>query len=99
MSDADFTRRMRAQMRDPAPPPRELDFIKCLADAWDGRGNNVFTAGECRALWTLGYLDQQRLEEFGARQWAQLTPHERERLVVAARAAVSLGRVCQVLLQ
>lgn len=78
--------------------PVELDFIKAIADAWDGRGNNVFTAGEGRALWILGYLDPARLEQ-GIPRWAELNSVERQRLVLAARASISLGRVCQVLLQ
>ncbi len=78
--------------------PVELDFIKAIADAWDGRGNNVFTAGEGRALWILGYLDPARLEH-GIPRWAELSGEDRRRLVHAARGAISLGRVCQVLLQ
>ncbi len=75
--------------------PAELDFLKCLADAWDGRGNNVFTGGESRALWSLTYQDPYDSKP----AWVELTGEQRRRLVLAARGAISLGRVCQVLLQ
>jgi hypothetical protein len=75
----------------------ELDFIKQVADAWDGRGNNVFTLAETRALWVMAYQDPAMLENLP--RWSQLTGQQRQHLIGAAAKAISFGRVCQLLLQ
>ena len=76
---------------------RELDFVKLVADAWDGRGNNVFTGAEQRALWMLAYQDAAVLEDLP--RWSELSGNQRQLLIGAAARAISFGRVCQVLLQ
>jgi hypothetical protein len=80
-----------------ASAPVEFDFIKAVADAWDGRGDNVLMLGEQRALWALTHMDPARLEPTMPR-WAEIPPQDRMRLVLAMRRAISLGRVCQLLL-
>lgn len=70
----------------------EPDFIARLADAWDGKGNNVFRPGgdEHRAL-----LDLARLPPGLSRAtWDQLAPNERWALLLAAKRAIEFARVC-----
>jgi hypothetical protein len=71
---------------------REVDFIARLADAWDGRGRNVFTAGggEHLALLGLAGLDAS----LAWVPWNNLGGDERMKLVFAARRAIEFGRQC-----
>ena len=68
------------------------DFIARLADAWDGKGANVFTAtgAEHRALLELARLPAG----LAAMKWADLSPIERWALMLAARRAIEFGRQC-----
>ena len=70
----------------------EVDFIARLADAWDGRGSNIFRAGgtEHRALLDLAGLDPSLANE----RWRELKAGERLKLVQAARRAIEFGRAC-----
>lgn len=70
----------------------ETDFIARLADAWDGKGRNVFAASgvEHRALLEMAGLstDLQRT------RWRELAADERYKLFFAARRAIEFGRQC-----
>lgn len=72
------------------PAVRAIDFIGRMAEAWDMRGRHPFIAGgrEHRALLSLAYLPAD-LEK---RRWDDLTPEQRQRLMIAARQSVDLGR-------
>lgn len=71
---------------------QSIDFIARLADAWDGRGRNVFTAGggEHLALLNLAGLDASLARVY----WNNLDGDERRKLVFAARRAIEFGRQC-----
>jgi hypothetical protein len=72
-----------------------MDFIARLAAGWDGRGDDVLTLAEKRALWALTHLPPWR-EHYGlSPTWKMLEPHERERLVRAARQTIELARWAQ----
>lgn len=71
---------------------QEQDFIARLADAWDGRGENVLRAGgeEHRALLQIARLP---IGLAGA-SWSQLHGEERYKLLIAARQVIEFGRTC-----
>jgi hypothetical protein len=71
---------------------RSVDSIARLGEAWDLGGRQCLLAGrtEHRALLALAYLPT----ELDRRRWNDLTPDQRERLLVAARKAVEFGRQC-----
>ncbi|MDQ2640751.1 MAG: hypothetical protein M3Y79_09265 [Pseudomonadota bacterium] len=72
----------------------EVDFIKRLADGWDGRGDDVLTFAERRALWALCGFPPMPVGELHP-HWQQLSPRERESLVRAARQTIELARWAQ----
>ena len=70
---------------------RSVDYIARLAEAWDGRGRNPFTAPtEHLGLLAMANLPVSLVHT----RWEQLESHQRSALVFAARRAVDLGRAC-----
>lgn len=69
-----------------------LGFVARLADAWDFKGNHVFTASgaEHRALLDLAVLPA----ELAQVRWTELTGDQRFKLIFAARRAIEFGRQC-----
>ncbi len=73
-------------------PLQQLDFVARLADAWNLEGEQIFLASgkEHGALLALAQLP----DELKQRRWDDLSPDQRQRLVVAARRAIEFGRQC-----
>ena len=81
-----MTRRHSWQLIDVADVP---DFTARLADAWDGRGANVLTHAEQRALWELAGMSAESLPR---EPWTGLRPMQREALIFAGRKAIAFGK-------
>jgi hypothetical protein len=71
-----------------------MDFIARLAAGWDGRGNDVITLAERRALWAMSGMPAWPTGEL-APMWRHLSPREREQLVRCARQVIELARWAQ----
>jgi hypothetical protein len=71
---------------------RSVDPIARLAEAWEMAGRHAFLAGggEHLALLGLAHLPA----ELAKVRWDRLTAEQRRRLMIAARQAVELGRLC-----
>jgi hypothetical protein len=69
-----------------------VDFIARLADAWDQKGQSIFTASgvEHLALLALAGLPASLARS----RWAELSGEERFALLKAARRAIEFGRQC-----
>lgn len=70
---------------------RVLDFVARFADAWNGRGDVVFTEPERQALCDLAGLSRTVSRRY---PWQELFPEDRRRLLVAARRAIEFARAC-----